>query len=74
MGGLCRGQPRTEVAFKKSELAGRTLAFLQYSHQPHVYSFDFAYYLGIYWSGWIVLIKNEILITTEMVWPASSDK
>ena len=42
--------------------------FYNFSHQLH------AYYLGIYWSGWIVLIKNEILITTEMVWPASSDK
>ena len=32
------------------------------------------YYLGFDWSGWIVLIKSEILITTGMVWPVSSDK
>ena len=25
-------------------------------------------------SDWIVLIKSEILITTGMVWPVSSDK
>ena len=28
----------------------------------------------IAWSGWIVLIKSEILIMTGMVWPVSSDK
>ena len=33
-----------------------------------------AYYLGFDWSAWIVLIKNEILATTRMVWPCSSDK
>ena len=34
-----------------------------------------AYYLGLLnISGWIVLIKSEILITTEMVWPVSSAK
>ena len=33
-----------------------------------------AYYLGFDWSGWIDLIKNEILIITGMVWPVSSDK
>ena len=32
------------------------------------------YYLGFDWSGWIVLTKSEILITTGMVWPFSSDK
>ena len=31
-------------------------------------------YLGFDWSGWIVLIKSEILNTTGMVWPLSSDK
>ena len=30
--------------------------------------------LGFDWSGWIVLINSEILITTERVWPVSSDK
>ena len=30
--------------------------------------------LGFDWSGWIVLIKSEILIATGMVWPVSSDK
>ena len=33
-----------------------------------------AYYLGFDISGWIVLIKSEILITTGMVWQVSSDK
>ena len=33
-----------------------------------------AYYLGFDWSGWIVLIKSEILVTTRMVWLVSSDK
>ena len=33
-----------------------------------------AYYLEFYRSGWIVLIKSEILIMTGMVWPVSSDK
>ena len=33
-----------------------------------------AYYLGFDWSGWIVFTKSEILITTGMVWPVSSDK
>ena len=33
-----------------------------------------AYYLGFDWSGWIVLIKSEILITMGMVCPVSSDK
>ena len=31
-------------------------------------------YLGFHRSGWIVLIKSEILIMTGMVWPVSSDK
>ena len=31
-------------------------------------------YLGFLRSGWIVLIKSEILIMTGMVWPVSSDK
>ena len=33
-----------------------------------------ANYLGFNISGWVVLIKSEILITTGMVWPVSSDK
>ena len=33
-----------------------------------------AYCLGFDWSGWIVLIKSEILITMGMVWPVSSGK
>ena len=33
-----------------------------------------AYCFGFDWSGWIVLIKSEILITTGMVWPVSSGK
>ena len=33
-----------------------------------------ACYLGFHWSGWIVLIKSEILIVTGLVCPVSSDK
>jgi len=33
-----------------------------------------AYYLGFVWSGWIVLIKKEILIVTGIVWPVSYSK
>ena len=35
---------------------------------------SYAYYSGIDQSGWIVLIKSEILIITGMVWLACSDK
>ena len=31
-------------------------------------------YVEFNWSGWIVLIKKKIQITTGMVWPVSSDK
>ena len=68
----------TKGAFHLSELAGRTsqlaneMGFLQRvllkNHLLH------AYYLGFDWSGWIVLIESEILITTGMVWPVSSGK
>ena len=33
-----------------------------------------AWYLGFDGSGWKILIKSKILITTGMVWPVSSDK
>ena len=33
-----------------------------------------ARYLGFDLSGWITLIKIEILITTGMTWPVISDK
>ena len=33
-----------------------------------------AYHLGFNICGWIVLLKSEILITMEKVWPVSSDK
>ena len=42
--------------------------FLLKSHLLH------AYYLEFDKSGWIVLIKSEILIMTGMIWPVSSDK
>jgi len=42
--------------------------FLLKSHLLH------AYYLEFDKSGWIVLIKSEILIMTGMVWPVSSAK
>ena len=32
------------------------------------------YYLEFDWSSWLVLIKSEILITTQMILPVSSDK
>ena len=33
-----------------------------------------AYYLGFEWSGWIVLIDSEILITTKTVGSVSNDE
>ena len=33
-----------------------------------------ANYKGFVWSGWIVLIKSESLITTGVAWPVSSGK
>ena len=33
-----------------------------------------ACYLGFDWSGRIVVIKSEIIISTRMIWPVSSDK
>ena len=72
----------TQGAFHLSELAGRTItgpvskqiksAFSKGSLvKNHLLR---AYCLGFDWPGWIVLIRSEILITTGMVWPVSSDK
>ena len=68
----------TKGAFNLWELAGRTSqlaneigffhGFLLKNHLLR------AYYLEFDWSGWIVLIKSEILVMTGMVWPVSSDK
>ena len=70
---------------QKSELAGRIMAgpwVILTMKKAFSKNFFFvmkihllrAYYLRFDWSGWIVLIKSEILIATEMVWPVSSDK
>ena len=66
-------------AFHLSELAGRTIArpvsltmksaFQENLLKNHLLP---AHYLGFAWSGGIVLIKNEILITRARVWPVSS--
>ena len=69
-------------AFQKSELTGRTIAGPVISTMKNAFFQEFllkhyllrACYLGFDWSGWIVLIKSEILIMTGMVWPVSSDK
>ena len=72
----------TEGAFHKSELTGRITArpviltvknafFQEFLMKNHLFCES---YLGFHRSGWIVLIKSEILIMTGMVWPVSSDK
>ena len=71
----------TKSAFKRSELAGRTMAgpvilkwnrlFLRVFDEKR---FVRACCLGFDWSGWIALIKSEILITTGMALPVGSDK
>ena len=45
-----------------------------FAEKPTSFGCFRACYLGFDWSSWIVLIKSEILITTRMVWPVSSDK
>ena len=65
-------------AFHLSELAGRTsqlaneMGFFQrVLLKNHLLR---AYYLGFDRSGWIILMKSEILIMTGMVWLVSSGK
>ena len=72
----------TKGAFHLSELAGRAITGPVSKQKKSAFSKGFlvknrlllAYYLGFDWPGWIVLIRSEILITTGMVWPVSSDK
>ena len=72
----------TKGAFHLSELAGRAITGPVSKQIKSAFSKGFlvknrlllAYYLGFDWPGWIVLIRSEILITTGMVWPVSSDK
>ena len=72
----------TKGAFHLSELAGRAITGPVSKQIKSAFSKGFlvknhllrAYYLGCDWPGWIVLIRSEILITTGMVWPVSSDK
>ena len=72
----------TKGAFQKSELAGRTICRTSHFDKeriifPRVFAENHLFctnYLVFDWSGWIVLIKSEILNTTGIVWPLSSDK
>ena len=72
----------TKGAFHLSEFAGRAITGPVSKQIKSAFSKGFlvknrlllAYYLGFDWPGWIVLIRSEILITTGMVWPVSSDK
>ena len=69
-------------AFHLSELGGRTITRPVSQQMKFCFYHGFllknhllrAYYLGFDLSGWIVLIKSEILTTTGMVWLVSSDK
>ena len=61
----------TELAGRNSQLANEMGFFQRVLLKNHLLR---AYCLGFDWSGWIVLIKSEILITTGMVWPVSSGK
>ena len=82
--GGCSVGASTWSALQKSELAGRIMAGpWVILTMKKVFSKNFffmkthllrAYYSRFDWSGWIVLIKSEILIATGMVWPVSSDK
>ena len=63
-------------AFQRSELAGRTMAGPVILRENRLLLREFAekpsppaYYLGLDWSDWIVLIKSEIPNTTGMIWP-----
>ena len=58
----------TNQSFWQWKLIGFFQEFLLKNHLLH------AFYLGFDWSGWIVLIKIEILLMMVMVWPVSSDK
>ena len=70
--------------FYGAQLAGRSMAgpvslalklFKEFfAEKATLFGCFRACYLGFDWSSWIVLIKSEILITTRMVWPVSSDK
>ena len=71
-----------EGAFQKSDLTSQIIAgpviltitnafsksFFMNNHLLH------ESYVGFHQSGWIVLIKSEILIMTGMVWLVSSDR
>ena len=61
----------SELASRTSQLASEMGFFQRVLLKNHLLR---AYYLGFDWSGWIVLIKSEILITMGMVWPVSSGK
>ena len=64
-----------------SKLAGRTIAgpvslkmkwpFQEFLWKNHLFR---AHYSVFDWSGWIVLIKSEILVTTGRCWPLRLDK
>ena len=64
-----------EGAFKKSDLAPDrsfwkwNMLFLEFLMKN-----DFLCACWFDWSGWIAFINSEILITTGMDWPVSSDK
>ena len=61
----------SELACRTSQLANETGFFQRVFLKNHLLR---SHYLGFDWSGWIVLIKSEILITTGMVWSVSSGK
>ena len=61
----------TELAGRNSQLANEMGFFQRVLLKNHLLR---AYCSRFDWSGWIVLIKSEILITTGMVWPVSSGK
>ena len=57
---------------RTSQLANKNhLLFLELFLKNHLLR---VYYLGFDWTGWIVLIKSEILFSTGMVWRVKSDK
>ena len=57
------------AVYVKLKLSNEIGFFQEFLRKNHLLR---AYYLRLDWSGWPVLNKSEILITTGMVWPVSS--
>ena len=68
----CRPNKNNTGCFPKARTGRPNHGFFQEFLMKNY--FLYACYLGFDLSGWIALIKSEILTTTGMAWPVSSDK